>query len=285
MNKKRVSIIVLAAALLILNVGQRANAQNIQDSCTSCNTPEILVLQSPNNLRCNDTVRVYSPKNEEPMGTLLLLHGWSGNYRDWGDKVNIQHLADKYGFRIITPDGFYNSWYLNNSNPAKMQAREFYNNELLPYLIERYALTSDNTFIDGLSMGGHGAINIFIDNHSLFRAAASMSGVLNLAYMPASIKKELNKVIGNKVNRVAQESAIKRVEKIAGSKKTIILSCGYSDYFYPSTKEFAALCREYKIPCIELYGPGSHSWIFWEYALNQHLWYFRRIIEGESLGE
>ena len=149
---------------------------------------EVIVINS-NNLKCNDTIRVYSPKaisKNKDVPTLFLLHGWSGSYKDWGNKYNLQEIADNYGFRIITPDGFYNSWYLNNFDSTKMQWRKFYDEEFFPLIKDKYSLKPEMTFITGLSMGGHGAINIFMDNPQNYRTAGSMSGVLDLFTLSSS---------------------------------------------------------------------------------------------------
>jgi len=79
---------------------------------------KMYVIESKN-LKTNDTVLVFTPdrwSSEKSHNTpaLFLLHGWSGNWRNWGEKVDLQKLSNKWGFIIITPDGFYNSWYLDN---------------------------------------------------------------------------------------------------------------------------------------------------------------------------
>ncbi len=140
---------------------------------------ELLVIKSEN-LKCDDSLLVFIPKNVKiapghNTPALFLLHGWSGNYKNWRDKTDIQAVSDKYGFIIITPDGFYNSWYLNNIDPAKMQWRTFFDKELYPQIMSKYKLNPERTFITGLSMGGHGAINIFLDDTTRFKAAGSMS--------------------------------------------------------------------------------------------------------------
>lgn len=251
--------------------------------CGSAYGQEVIVFESPVNLKCNDTVRVYTPAGQAPHATLILLHGWSGCYRDWGDKMDIQAICDRTGFRIITPDGFYNGWYVNNSDPEKMQTRDFFNKELIPGLFNMYALDPMTTFIDGLSMGGHGAVNLFIDNHDRFRAAGSMSGVLNLKN--GTLVGELRKVFGERLDeRLVEESAVTNAKKIAGTDKVILVSCGYSDYYLKCADDFTKVCNELKIPYIRTDSPGKHSWKFWEFALNQHLWYFQRILDGTEMG-
>ncbi len=246
---------------------------------------ELIIIKSPN-LKCDDSIRVYSPYNQlnaTNIPTLFLLHGWGGNYRNWGDKYDLQTLCDKTGFRIITPDGFYNSWYLDNSDPQKMQWRTFFHTELFPLIKERYGLRPDSTFITGLSMGGHGAINLFIDDPHNFRAAGSMSGVLDLQL--TSLKDtELVKVTGDNTERIDSESAINRIEKLSGLNKQVIVTCGYDDVYSKCTEAFSAKCREKGIPHIFILSPGKHSWKYWEYALEKHIDFFMRLLHKKNMG-
>jgi putative tributyrin esterase len=65
--------------------------------------------------------------------------------------------------------------------PARCRCVTSLNKEFIPEMYKRYDLNPETTFIDGLSMGGHGAINVFIDNYDKFKAAGSLSGVLRFA--------------------------------------------------------------------------------------------------------
>lgn len=277
---KRISLFVTLLFSLSPIFLSAQSVKEEQGSDKFNNIVELLIFNSPVNLKCDDTVRVYTPKGYIN-GTLILLHGWSGCYKDWGDKMDIQSISDKHHFRIITPDGFYDSWYLDNQDKSKMQARSFFNNELIPYLYKRYNLDTLNTFISGLSMGGHGAVNIFIDNYNLFRGAGSMSGVLSLG----TSRQDFVKIFGDQMEeRLKSESAHNRLGLIAGGDKIILVSCGYSDYYFKCTHDFIEACKENNVKYIRSDTPGTHSWKFWEFALNQHLWYFNRIIDGEQMG-
>ncbi|MCK9625953.1 MAG: esterase family protein [Bacteroidales bacterium] len=247
---------------------------------------DLIVIKSAN-LKCNDSILVFTPVNDSIYHpNLFLLHGWSGNYKNWSEKYDLQEISNRSGFRIICPDGFYNSWYVNSSDKDGMQWRTFFDEELYPLMKEKYNLDPKTTFITGLSMGGHGSINIFIDNPDRFAAAGSMSGVLNIHHTTL-IEKYVTKVLGEYTpenRRYDEESAINRVKKMVGLDKIMILSCGYSDYYAKSTYEFAEKCRELGIPYVMTISPGKHSWKFWGFALEQQLWLFNKIIKGENLG-
>lgn len=248
-----------------------------------------LIVFKSKHLKCNDSILVFTPENfkrDDSIPTLFLLHGYSGNYKNWSEKYDIQEVSNRYGFRIICPDGFYNSWYVDNIDPEKMQWRKFFNEELFPDLEERFSLSPENTFISGLSMGGHGAINLFIDHPEWYRSAGSMSGVMNLHHTPiktGAMQEVFGEYEGNP--RFDEESAIVRAIKISGTDKPLILSCGYDDVTYAkSTEDFAKRCKELNIPHFVTLSKGTHSWTYWGYALELHLWMFSKILNGDNLG-
>src|SRR5690554_6949110 len=78
-----------------------------------------------------DTVTTYSPSMQKDIKAVVitpesynqdtqypvvyLLHGYSGDYKNWVSRVpSIQEQADRFGVIIVTPDGNYGSWYLDS---------------------------------------------------------------------------------------------------------------------------------------------------------------------------
>ena len=267
-------------------------------SCIAAKAQDLIVISSPN-LHEDDSVLVFIPRQlqetcsegnacgetGQTAPALFLLHGWSGCFRDWSNKCDLQQVADQSGFLIICPDGFYDSWYVNADDPSKRQWRTFFDQELYPQMKERYALDPERTFITGLSMGGHGAINLFLDDPSRFRAAGSMSGVLDLSWEGGRLGlKELIGPLSPENSRYADESAVNRLSRAKDCGKLMLISCGYSDSLFGATRRFCERCKEESIPYIEIDSPGTHSWVYWNYALRLHLWYFSRIVNGVNLG-
>ena len=76
-----------------------------------------------------DTTLVFLPHQQKPvikLPLLFLLHGWAGTYRQWNREINLQDYADNYGWIIVTPDGFYNSWYVNSPRKKNCQFETFF---------------------------------------------------------------------------------------------------------------------------------------------------------------
>lgn len=243
------------------------------------------------NLKCDDTVLVFKPKepgkySSEATPLLFLLHGWSGKYSDWSRKVDLQKISDTYGFIIVTPDGFYNGWYLNNIDSAKMQWRTFFHKELYPDILSRFKTSPDRVFITGLSMGGHGAVNIYMDDTSKFAAAGSMSGVLNLQETRLKLD-QIAQILGpwSEENRLYDsESAINRIDRLKGSKKLVVITSGAQDSYAKGAQDFQKRAEELKVPTILILSPGVHSWKYWTYALEEHLRIFGQILNRSNMG-
>ncbi|MGM9736588.1 MAG: alpha/beta hydrolase [Candidatus Cryptobacteroides sp.] len=258
------------------------------------------VIESPN-LHCNDTIVVYSPDTrtccdksasccdarQDALPVLFLLHGYGATWRSWEEHTDLQALCDRFGFRIVCPDGFKDSWYINKTDETKMQWRDFFWNELWPLMDSEYGLDPHRTFIDGLSMGGHGAMNIFLDRPDLFAGAGSMSGVLDLKYSAGS-KDLIPPMIGATHIEDPQCKAIcaihrlERINEVCGEdalSKMLVVSCGSSDTkFIPASEDFVRKCQEMGLRHIALFSPGKHRWEYWTWVLPFHLEWFSQAI-------
>lgn len=260
--------------------------------------PQMIVVESPN-LHCNDTVLVFSPAGDtlaREIPSVFLLHGYSGSYADWNKHMDIQAFSDSTGFRVICPDGFYKSWYVNDANPEGMQWRTFFWDELWPLLDSKYGLSAEKTFITGLSMGGHGAMNLFLDHPERFRGAGSMSGILDLRHSGGS-RDYIPLLLGAAdidSPECAAQSAVNRLGRIEEAaaefgfdpaSKIIVVSCGTEDKFIPATEVFVAKCREMGIKHISMYSPAIHRWNYWTWVVNYHVGWFSQKVSGGRLGD
>ena len=145
-----------------------------------------------------DTTLIFTPQNSSQLNKIsliFLLHGWSGNYAQWNIITNLQSYADKYKMIIVCPDGFYDSWYLDNTFEPRVQFERFFWNDLVPEILQKYKVDSTKIFISGLSMGGHGALMLFLKHPDFFLSAGSTSGILDLTAFPEKwgIKKEIGR--------------------------------------------------------------------------------------------
>ena len=160
--------------------------------------PSILVAQGR-----VDTIAVYSPSMKKtlkaaisfPAGyengesrypVVYLLHGGSGAFSDWHQKVTekgiVNQLAEEHKVLIVTPGVGPASYYYDSPLLDSVRYETYMIQELIPFIDKNYRTLAqkESRAITGLSMGGHGAITLAAKHPSLFIAAGSMSGVMNI---------------------------------------------------------------------------------------------------------
>ncbi len=233
-----------------------------------------------------DTTLVYLPHQQKPLiklPMLILLHGWSGTYRQWGREINLQNYADHYGWIIVTPDGFYDSWYINSPVKKNVQFETFFWKDLIPKLFADYKIDSLKIFISGLSMGGHGAMTLFLKHPDFFLSAGSTSGILDLTYFPDrwSMKNALGSIKDNP-QAWKNNSAIYLLQNIAGTDKQIIFDCGTEGFAYDVNKKFFDKCRELKIKATFISQPGKHTHSYWKKSIKEHFFFFEQLLKEKK---
>ena len=237
------------------------------------------------NLPENDTVWVFKPQQYQSGQTLpliFLLHGYSGNYKQWDSIMDAQKYADEFGIIIVCPDGLFNSWYLNSPVKSNWQYESFFFDELYPDILKKYTPDKQKIFITGLSMGGHGAMYLFIQKPELFAGAGSTSGGIKLS--DGYGKWELAGLLGNpaKDDEIWQKySVIDNIERLKGNQKPIIFDCGASDFFYASNNELKQKCDSLKLNATYISQPGAHNRVYWAKSIRQQFTFFKSKINQE----
>ncbi len=173
---------------------------------------------------------------------VYLLHGHGGTYTNWIDEVpEIQNFADKYQMLIVCPDGGTESWYLDSPQKPDSKYETYIANELVGYVDSNYKTISQRKgrAITGLSMGGHGALYLAIKNQTVFGAAGSMSGGLDLRPFPKNwgISGHLGDLAAN-LDNWNQNSVINLVALLKPNSLSLIIDCGINDFFFDVNQAF-----------------------------------------------
>ncbi|POY38546.1 esterase [Solitalea longa] len=248
-----------------------------------CFAQDQLLLKSAK-LPSIDTVLVFKPKQYDyvqKVPVVFLLHGWSANYNQWNRIMNAQKYADEYNVLIVCPDGLFDSWYLNSPIKPNSQYVDFFYETLLPKIKSGYRIDESNIFITGLSMGGHGALNIFLEHPEVFKSAGSTSGGV---YLQASGDRfGINKVVGSyqtSLDTWNAYSIVNKIDKLKGSDKQIIFDCGTEDFFYEANNMLRAKCDSLKIKATYISQPGGHIPDYWKISIKQQFEFFKRLMEN-----
>jgi len=231
-----------------------------------------------------DTVAFYLPKGYSPAEKknyplVFMLHGYGGNYKQMGQMLNLQNIANSYGFIIVCPDGQTDSWYFDSPRQRNSEYESFFFQDLLPYIKNEFHVDTNAIFITGLSMGGHGAMYLFLRHSRKFAAAGSSSGVLDLnasSLKYSSLSNRLGEYNQQK-ERFDGYSAINLLDSIKFTDKPIIFDCGNGDHLYEANKDFKDACDSLHVNAFYFSSPGRHNRAYWRESLPLHFRFFYQV--------
>lgn len=224
----------------------------------------------------------YDGKKEFPV--VYLLHGYSGNYRDWITNVpTIKQYADQDSLVIVCPDGNFNSWYLDAPMDSTVRYETFVSKELVSYVDAHYKTIKDKAGrgITGLSMGGHGAFYLAFRHQDVFGAAGSMSGGVDIR--PYSLNWDMAKLLGSYKEHPENWEAntdINLVHLLTSKSLAIIFDCGIDDFFYKVNVALHEKLLYYGIPHDFIVRPGGHTWDYWANAIPFQLLFMKRYFDS-----
>ena len=182
--------------------------------------------------------------------------------------------------------GWYSDWW--NDGQGGQPMWETFHTVELPQLLERNWHASDKRAVAGLSMGGYGAIAYAARNPGLYVAAASYSGVLSTF----EVASEIYGIPALWGDPAAQADVWQAHDPVyqAETLRGTALYVSYGDgtpgpldggpvspddpegQIAARNETFLARLAELDIPVtVDAYGPGTHSWPYWERALADSL--------------
>jgi putative tributyrin esterase len=210
---------------------------------------------------------------------VYLLHGWSGNYRNWFDKIDLEDLADRYDIMIVCPDGGYAGWYLDSPLLKESKYATYIGRDVVAFIDLHYHTDTHqiSRALCGLSMGGHGAFYLMVKYQDVFDMAGCMSGMMEL--MDPANRYGLALLLGpyeTSRKRWGGYSNISLVDSLKDKDHHILIDCGISDPFIEGNRKLHRLLIDAGIPHEYLERFGGHSWEYWTNALEYHLLFFKK---------
>lgn len=258
--------------------------------------PSILVAQGR-----VDTISVYSPSMKKtlkaaisfPSGyeneqsrypVVYLLHGGSGAFSDWHQKVTengiVNQMAEQHKVLIVTPGVGPASYYYDSPLLDTVRYETYMIQELIPFIDKNYRTLAqkESRAITGLSMGGHGAITLAAKHPTLFIAAGSMSGVMNIdtdlwkvGEDFRSLRKKGQIEMLGPINYQGPLfnpfTAVGLVDQLKNQNVSLIIDCGVDDFLIETNRQMHSLLMEKKVAHEYIERPGAHTWNYWTEAL------------------
>lgn len=216
---------------------------------------------------------VFYPEGSGPFPVLYVLHGHGGSYRNWPDRTDLAHLANTFNLILVSPDGGRDGWYVDS--PVQDSARYATHVGVeVPRAVLAHAGSRADSLrqgLVGLSMGGHGAVSLALDFPHRFKAAASLSGGLDLLPFPErwGLSARLGPLESVQDSaRWAQFSLLQRVRHLdVEAVPALWIDCGVDDFFIQANREMRAELLARGIPHTYIERPGAHTWTYWVHAL------------------
>ncbi len=245
------------------------------------------------------------PTSTERYPVIYLLHGLTSNYTAWA-KMNVPQVAAQYKLIVVMPD-VGNTWYVNWADTGDRPNRweDYIIRELIPHVDATYRTIArrEARAINGLSMGGYGALMLGLRHPDLFCSIGSHSGALAFAQnsaeslakgeQPEYLRREwsndvnpLIKIAGystpaertpkGKIFATAAECAahdpFKLVLEVPRAQLPhIYVDCGTDDRLIDSNQRFIRLLLENNIPFTYAQAGGGHVPPYWSREIAQSM--------------
>ncbi|WP_228004150.1 alpha/beta hydrolase family protein [Amycolatopsis sp. YIM 10] len=245
----------------------------------------------------------WTPGTQQTWPVLYLLHGAGDDYTSWTRSTDVAALVKHSDLLVVMPtagrNGFYSDWLKPGLNDAS-RWETFHLGEMVPILETGYGAGKDRA-IAGLSMGGFGAMSYAARHPGMFRAAAAYSGLVHTTYQsprgPSLIHGVLVKegydpyaLWGDPFVHQHIWAAHNPFDQAAAlTGMPLYVACGNGKpgpLDPPGTLPdllIEPLCGEESAAFVDklrqlgadvtadLYGPGTHSWPWWQRGLHRSL--------------
>jgi S-formylglutathione hydrolase FrmB len=232
----------------------------------------------------------YDAQTRRRYPVLYLLHGAADGYSSWTLKGDAEQLTARYPVIVVMPDsgtgGGYTNWY-NGGAGGQPEWETYHIDQLIPWIDRhlRTVPTRGERAIAGLSMGGFGAFSYASRHPDLFAAAASFSGAIDTNNV-LDIAVTGNEVFGLRLTEEVRWRAHNPWD-LAGNLSGVNLTVrtgnglpggpyGGGDVVELAVHQMSVSFHDrlvaLGIPSIwDDYGPGGHTWPYWQRDLRQTL--------------
>lgn len=236
----------------------------------SLQRPTTFKMFIPNDRRIFPRMEV--PSEDEPMKTIFLLHGYTGDGESWVP----EWLAEKYNIAVVCPSGENGFWLDGMATGHKFQT--FLGEELVKYVRKTFglAMVPELTYTMGLSMGGFGALHTALAYPETFGKCFAMSSALivhGIAHMkegesnPVANYAYYHECFGDLETVLESdnnpETLVKKLKAAGAKLPEIYMACGTEDFLIEPNREFHRFLEEQGVEHVYCESKGIHDMIFW----------------------
>ena len=204
--------------------------------------------------------------------TLYLLHGLSDDDTTWLRRTSIERYVAQLGLAVVMPQ-VHRSFY---TDEAQGNAYWTFVCEELPRVAGsffRLSQARQDTFVAGLSMGGYGAFKLALRRPERFAAAASLSGVLDVAFRErqGDREPEFGRIFGASCAGTDDDLLHLLGRCDPTQLPELYLCCGTEDALLEDNHRFTDAAGRRGVPVTTSFGPGEHDWAYWDAQIQEVL--------------
>jgi len=195
---------------------------------------------------------------------LYLLHGLSDDDTTWSRRTSIERYAVEKGIAVVMPR-VERSFYADEVHGGRYWT--FLSRELPAVVADLFRVSTarEDTFVAGLSMGGYGAFRWALREPWRFAAAASLSGVLDLAALADDDDELLRRVFGDAPVRSSDADLLALIERANPAElPALYLACGDDDELLAHNETFLAAAERAGVRVDATLDAGAHEWGYWD---------------------
>ncbi|HEX2998944.1 MAG TPA: alpha/beta hydrolase family protein [Armatimonadota bacterium] len=209
-----------------------------------------------------------------PYPVLYLLHGLSDDHRAWSSWTGLDRYVRKLPLIVVMPDGE-RSFYTNMAEGGRFE--DYLMEDLIPRVEGSYNVLKGraHTAIDGLSMGGYGAIKLGLKYADRFGSIGAHSSAVAAARRawdkPAELERKRIFGASDNPERAANDPwcLVKKLTK--AQVPALYFDCGTEEFLIQDNREFHAYLEENGIPHTYREFPGVHCWEYWDLHIQDSL--------------
>jgi S-formylglutathione hydrolase FrmB len=300
-------------------VSLKVSAASLQSTAPEARTVEYESPAVGRTLKCRVILPASYESSNKRYPVLYLLHGYSGDYTSWS-RHGAERAAAAYDWIVVLPDGG-NSWFANWGESEAGQKNDWEDaltKDLIGFIDSHYRTIPARAgrAINGLSMGGFGAVVLGLRNPELFCSIGSQSGALDFARSAANQLRtepnaklparnpsaKINPAIGlddfdsqeertpkGRIFTTAEEAEahdpFALVTRIPAEKLPhLYIDCGTEDPFFKSTQDLIQRLLENRIAVTYAESPGEHNGRYWRREIGMAMAVQYQIIERSLAG-
>jgi len=247
-------------------------------------------------LQCNMKFSVFTPPSEMQSGSsVVFLSGLTCTEDNFTTKANAYAHAAKLGLTIIAPDtsprgedvaddDAYNlgqgaGFYIDATQEpwtTHFKMESYLIKELLPLCADTLNLDSNKQSIMGHSMGGHGALTLYLKYPDMFASCSAFSPIVAPSHVPWG-HKAFTAYLGDNKNEWKKHDATELVAlaKNAAHNAPILIDQGLADDFLKEQLKpelFEDACKQagQKLT-LRMHEGYDHSYFFIQSFMDDHL--------------